>query len=264
WHPNYHQKRIAPLLGVLEAATKGTVRRALDSGSLRLLGQSAPVSTVIADDLKRPVAAAPLVIDWESMGPIRPEVTDHEAPTVGFMGQVRREKGFEQFLEAVWELPGVRIGGAVSPDRGSPPARFDELAGRISSLPNSSVRTHALSSEDYADVLRSLDIVALPYDPELYAQRTSNILVEAVGLGVVPVAPSKSYLGQVMTTEGIGVTYSDYSAEGLRKALVQAADQLTELRSGMAPLSEEWRRTQTADGVLELILDGNKEELGTD
>ena len=93
-----------------------------------------------------------------------------------------------------------------------------------------------LDVDAYYALFRSLDAVALPYDRVAYRERTSAILMEALGLGVTPIVPSGTWLAEAAADFGAGRTY-DGGADGLRDTLRSLAE------------GDDWDRSGTADAV---------------
>ena len=174
------------------------------------------------------------------------------------MGEIRAEKGFDQFLEA---LPLVRekhqIDALVT--RLAQDMSCEEFAQKIQPLrlhPRVTLRTELASPREYLSHVARADVVVLPYDPEAYHLRSSNIFTEAIGLESVPVIPRATWMGELVEKLGVGVAYAPYDAAGLARAIDTALQQLPQLQARLRELAPRWRAqnhvTRLVDSLEEL------------
>ncbi len=252
WERNEATSATPRLVKFYRLMTEALLRR-LHPGGLHLLGETAPIAAYIAERLGRDVLAVPVVIDWESMQRA-PET--HTILHVGFLGDMREEKGFRQFAEAIGRVKGLFVleTQAVQPTA-TPPAEAEALRAPLRKIPGAILHESPLSWEAYYDLVGKLDIVVLPYDPAKYRRRTSGILAEALGLEKVVVVPSNCYLGDTVKQIGAGITYDDYSVQGLSAAIEEAIRRHDEIRLRLKEVAPSWRARHSADEFLRVLLE---------
>lgn len=159
-------------------------------------------------------------------------------PTVGFIGQVRAYKGLEVLCEAVRlaakEIPDLTFvaAGKVHPD---------EHEAVLEMLPEDRVVRHFdfVDNVDFADWLRSCDVVALPYRRVL----NSGSLLAAATFERICVIPAETPVAETFGEEPWVVTYAerDNEAESLADAIVSAIDRADERRAA----AHEFARSYT-------------------
>lgn len=139
------------------------------------------------------------------------------APTVLFYGTIRENKGLHLLLDALRELPDVRLvvaGSVVEP------AYFGrEVVGRIAALRalGHAVETRLgfIPDEEVPALFAGADVVALPYTA--FAAQ-SGILYDAVSYGVPVVASRQGGLGEFVDAYPVGDTFDGTRAD-LARAL---------------------------------------------
>lgn len=82
------------------------------------------------------------------------------------------------------------------------------------------------SAAEYKTLMMRYDILALPYDPQVYGNKPSGIFAEAVGLEKIVVVPASIRMAKIVQRHDIGVVYEDYSAAGLAADFDEAISHL--------------------------------------
>jgi len=220
-------------------ATRSALQRMHQRGAVRLCAQGEPIASEISRLVGAPVATMPMMIPWEDAEHNPPG----NPPRVAFVGEIRAEKGFEQFLEA---LPLVRgkyqIDALVT--RLAQDMSCEEFAQKIQPLrshPRVTLRTEPVSPREYLSQVARADVVVLAYSPKAYRLRSSNIFTEAIGLETVPVIPRATWMGELVEKLGVGVAYAPYDAAGLARAIDTALQQLPQLQARLRELAPRWR-----------------------
>lgn len=126
-------------------------------------------------------------------------------PTILFPGSLRKEKGLELAVHVVSRLAHserTEVKIRVKPDtlRG-------DLRRIIHSLPQPDkiVVDRDLEEEDFISFLKSGDIIVCPYLSPQFKARTSGLLIDSMLLGRPVVALRRTWLGDFVTSTGIGV-----------------------------------------------------------
>ena len=135
--------------------------------------------------------------------------TEHEPPSrplrITYLGDAREEKGYQHLPPVVQNLwpeavePGTvrfvfQSNYNVSPGEAAAVVARNQL----SAYPSGKVQLfkEAISSEKYRDLLKSADIMLLPYREDLYYARSSGVLIESLAAGIPVVVPATSWLGK--------------------------------------------------------------------
>lgn len=96
---------------------------------------------------------------------------------VGYLGDARREKGFETFLDLATEIKSTLNGAVEFVVLG--PLCYEVPAARLAAL-DAPVGVDPLPGEQYMEGIRGLDYVCLPHDKEHYRLSPSGVLLDAV------------------------------------------------------------------------------------
>jgi len=156
---------------------------ALPGDRVALAAEGERLAAFYGDLSGRPVRLLPMPIRYPPPpddGPL-----DNGGPRhVVFVGEARREKGFALLPQVcrrvLHSAPRTRFTLQTS-------CLFDigeEQVRELASLgPAVSFITRAMSVEEYDALMLSADMVLVPYDPVTYRFRTSQIFLEALGLG---------------------------------------------------------------------------------
>jgi glycosyltransferase involved in cell wall biosynthesis len=148
-------------------------------------------------------------------------------------GHATTSKGYELLPDALGEVlaadpaPTFTIHG-VAEGSGNPAAK--EILDRLSVIgPRVSVLRHSLTSEDYYALIRSADVLLLPYRLPDYRDRGSGVFNEAVRYRIPVVAPAGADFAREAISERRAVGMSEYSSSGLATAIAEASRDLATL-----------------------------------
>lgn len=156
-------------------------------------------------------------------------------PVIGFVGQTRQNRGADLVPGIARATMAERAGGfrwrvQYDLDRLQPGDDFAELVadGRLELVP-----PH-LSSPDYFDLVRSIDIMLMPY-ADAYTMAPSGIGAECLRVGSVQIVPEGSTMAREAERRGAGyVTYRGQTVEAVTSAVLEAIDRFPELRARSA------------------------------
>ncbi|WP_194098298.1 glycosyltransferase family protein [Marivivens aquimaris] len=149
--------------------------------------------------------------------------------TVVFPGNLRGGKGFDLTKEALLQLIEggvedlrlrVRFPPADSVNK-SRQAFFDQIRDHVE------IMDSYLSEDEFRDLLLSADLVALPYTPDRFSNRTSGLLIDSLLLGVPSVVIDDTWLAGKVRELGFGeVVEEDGKAltDGIRAAVANLSD----------------------------------------
>lgn len=173
----------------------------------------------------------------EQYAAYRAEPDANRVVCVGTMGASKKlEELVQAFSDAQYELV---IAGDFSQNQ----ARYLRLSAMKTA--NVTLLNHRMESSEYYGMMASAKYVVLPYDMALYDERTSGILLEAMFLHRVPVAPHK-----LLAYNGIaGIGYREISDiphllgdDAADAAIVQENDGLVKRDFDLEAIREKVKR----------------------
>lgn len=134
------------------------------------------------------------------------------------------------------------------PGRARPELRALADSRRFDLIPN------GISNADYYDLVRSIDIMVMPFDRS-YIARASGVASECLRLGCVMIAPAGSTMAAFAADHGAGyVTFAEQSPEAIAAAVLEAADRIAELRAhSLAAARRFTDRNETIAKIEEFI-----------
>ncbi len=202
------------------------------------------------------VAQLPIPQRHELLGAVETATKPADAPLViAYLGDARNEKGYHFLPEAVAHVlrttsrkvkfvlqSGFNIPG------GEPGVK--EAFDKLRAMPNVECPVGPFSAPEYYGLLKSADIVVLPYNAQLYKRRSSGPLSEAIATGKVAVVPGRCWLsGQIDETRG--VTFDAYSQLGA--AICTAIDKFDALQPAARAFAQQYRAHNTPDALVKFM-----------
>lgn len=176
-----------------------------------------------------------------------------------YLGDARTEKGYHllpDLLLNLWEdyLAPNRAHLTIQSNYNIGGGEPDIVAAKVklAQFPTQKVKLleAPLTAQDYYALLKSADLVVLPYDPQNY-QRTSGVLTEALAAGKPVVVPAGSWLAaQVAENRGRIYENPDQLAGAVRSAL----ENLPALTQGARAYAPLWRQRQSPDRLIQILL----------
>lgn len=83
---------------------------------------------------------------------------------------------------------------------------------------------HALGQDDFLDLLRSIDILLLPYSEETYRRRSSGLLIQAAIVGIPTIVPANTWLsGEAPSGSAIAFSGAGDLGRAVRTAIERYA-----------------------------------------
>jgi glycosyltransferase involved in cell wall biosynthesis len=156
-------------------------------------------------------------------------------------------KGLDVLTEAIEELAATGELRAFHFTLQDYAAAFREpevtsLVARLRRLGSPHVRIvdRPLSETDYYELLRSADVIALPFRRSVYAASTSGGFVEALAMGKPVVVTAGTWMSAQLERSGAGVICADRSGPDLARALRGARAQQAELAARAAAQRPAW------------------------
>jgi glycosyltransferase involved in cell wall biosynthesis len=252
WENREDTSATPKLIRLYRYITERLAAKAIDKGNLILSGQGKQVAEHVSRRLNRPVHVLPFATDWSRY---KKNGSNNCRLRIGFLGVMRAEKGFRQFVEAVEK---INANVEIIVQAQLPTALGEtDAEGLIRSLKKNRrcrVIEGEMNTGEYRKVLSEIDIIILPYRPNNFFRKTSNIFSESVGLGKVIVAPRATLMGKMLALMNIGVTYSPYSSKALQDAIETAVSNFQQLHQKAGKAANDWREKNSADSFLEGLI----------
>lgn len=252
WETREHTAAMPRLIRLYRRLTEKLVVKAIDSGHLLLRGQGYDVAKHIAEQINREVPSLPYAIDWSKF---ETNSSKNDPLRIGFLGVMRTEKGFRQFVEAVENYRAaveVIVQAQIPAALGEPGVA--ELLERLKRNHRCQVLEGELNIREYRELFSKIDIVVLPYRPADFFCKTSNIFSESIGLGKVVVAPRATLMGKMLSDMELGVAYTPYTSSALQHGINAAVSDFESFHQRAKKKADVWRGKHSADSFIAHIL----------
>jgi glycosyltransferase involved in cell wall biosynthesis len=146
------------------------------------------------------------------------------------LGNPRIEKGFKEIVTAIFDNNAVSDHEFViqvsNPERELTSVIQELIEGGRS---NVEIVSEFLRKEDYSNLLRESDCTLAPYSPEVYAHRTSSVIVESQALAVPVIATAGTVGGNLVQESGAGIVISELTPHRIRDAINEVSKRRLEL-----------------------------------
>lgn len=183
---------------------------------------------------------------------------------IGYLGDARASKGFpllpglarrilsDTRLEAdfIIQCPNA----PSEANAGEQPAGVRELI-EVASRTNGRITLvhEALSETDYAKLIRSLDVVLVPYAFG-YEESTSGIFAEALALSKPVVVPSVTWMSRELRKSGGGVEFQRGDENDLASKVAELIRNFDEYAIRARRFSPEWKAFHNSHSLAEAII----------
>lgn len=184
-------------------------------------------------------------------------------PRLVYLGGARREQGIHLLVDSLIGLRQQLASGtfAATIHLNPPPddASAVESCRRLedAALENVQILRGVLPRAEYEHVLRTADVVAIPYLAEKYNARTSGVLTEALSLGKPAIVPRDTWMGD-QASRGGGVLFDGETSEDLARAIEAAFANLDELKDRAVLLRPEWNEFHSPENLYRHLLQDSR------
>ena len=165
-------------------------------------------------------------------------------PVMTVLGRSIKRKGSGKVLDLVNKLHGIH-----------PQLRFRIQSTSVSRRekwkaffrPRISLILGGMPMDQYLANLRQSDIFLLPYLPEEYRDRTSGVFAECAAVGGIAVVPKDTWLArQIEQENAVGVIYDPNVPNSIENAVIQAAEQIQDLKPKAINAADYWWQNVSA------------------
>lgn len=161
------------------------------------------------------------------------------------LGNARDEKGMTEILEAVrlssYEPWGDQLRFTLQVNN---PYQVEEQIEAFRQGPHDPRTTlidRAMSSEEYAALLDSADIVLVPYWRSIYRERTSGVFLEGVITGKLVLCTRDTWMSDLLEVHNGGVAVDDRSGAAVCEGLRELIDRREELQQAADRAARYWQ-----------------------
>lgn len=176
------------------------------------------------------------------------------------LGNARDEKGILELLDAVRIIEALgqsdRFDFVFQVNDAAPDIEPAIRAFAEEQRAGATLLTQSLSTEAYFDLLKSADIVALPYWRDIYMARTSGVFLEAVAAGKPVVCTDDTWMSDQLALAGAGVLIKDRDETDLANALIKCADDFEAMDRTARATAGKWLEFHNPDSFMRALLHG--------
>ena len=212
----------------------------------------------------------PIPLKSEFLGPIEIRTKQRSNLKVGFVGSTRAEKGFTE----IWKIY-EQLGKKIRDDHKIHCSFviqinevFDvELLGHVERFKRESVNPKnnftsveiiegPLATDEYVSLLKSLDVVLLPYTSSKYSKSSSGVVPEALAMGLPFIClnglwPAKQL--DVAKKSGYDVGVVANSLDDFAECIIQISENYEDYADSCFAYSEHIKSLHNADRLIEEI-----------
>lgn len=191
---------------------------------------------------------------------------------ISFLGATRYSKGFDIFVDMVSELVTdknlsgkvcfivqIDVQKQILPDMQKISKKIVRLNELSKANNNINIVEGILSQDCYYTLLDRSNIVVLPYRGKGFKSATSNILVETVVLGKVPVVSDNTWLSYELSKHGLGdLAFRSGDSKSLIETVIKVISGYDGYREKILPVRDEWERYHSSTKLVDILLSANK------
>jgi len=215
-----------------------------------------------------PIPVSPMILNAEETRSSgfreRYGIRRDEGICVGFVGDDRAARGLSLLPELVARVAtdgsaGVRFviqcpnSGEGSDDAGQTclvdlKRLARERVGRVTLI------CERLVEHDYVELLRSLDVVLLPYTQASYGKGTSGVFAEALAMAKPVVVSSGTWMARELRRSGGGAEFRNGDIDDLASKVLEVARHYKEYALKARQFSSSWRELHNPRTLVEVLL----------
>lgn len=253
WESREYTSFTPKLIKIYRRLTEKIVKRAILKNKLILAGQGQEVAKHIQSRLGVHIPSLPFIIDWHSYPSVKP--SKKPPYKIAFLGAMRAEKGFQQLVEAIpYVQSKVEYYFQVLLPSTLGEKKAHKLVHKVKRYKNCHIFEGEIAIDEYKEIISMMDIIVLPYRPEDFIHKTSNIFAEAIGLGKIVIAPAETSIGRALRDLDVGVIYTPYTYDVLADAIDHAVMHFDLLHKTVQKIMIEWKMENSADSFLSRLI----------
>lgn len=186
----------------------------------------------------------------------------NEKIKIGVCGNAREEKGFRLILDAIYSMHDTGILNKVEffIQKNDPDNRSLEAIRKVANIIDPYVTwiDNVMTLEQYQNMIESMDIIMVMYDPSVYKNRVSSVAIDAAIHGKPMIVSTGSWAHKEFPVDMI--IDEEYSAVGIIKATHEATTRAPYLKAEAIKHKESYAEYHTGERIISQILDANKKK----
>ena len=112
-----------------------------------------------------------------------------------------------------------------------------------------------LSTDGYLELVRSSDVIVVPYRRRAFRNRTSSSVADAIVLGKPMVGTADTWIGDQIKTLGAGLTFPDGDVDQFVAAVEQVLDNHKQFRSSLLAGRDAWIEENSPRAFVRTLVD---------
>lgn len=243
-------------------------------GKFTLVTDSEPLTEDYATVFRHRIVTLPIPINEHILGEAtfapdgvcaRYDLKSGGRIRLGYVGDARSAKGFPLLpglvqrilaetslnVDFVFQCPGA-ASGIENSQLPEGVAELMELAGRASN--RITLIQEKLSETDYAELLRSLDIVLVPYRLSGYVEPTSGIFAEALALAKPVVVPAGTWMARELRKSGGGLEFQSGDENDLAAKVKELVAGFDGYAAKARAFSASWKAFHNSHTLAEMLI----------
>ncbi len=122
-------------------------------------------------------------------------------------------------------------------------------------LPNVTFFHRNLNRSEYAALIKTADIILLPYSQRVYYARTSGPFTEALAAGKVVIVPNDTWMSDMLVQYGAGKIIKNDDPDGLVNAIIEAVKDYPHLSTIARQSSKRWTDFHNPDQFVKCLFE---------
>lgn len=188
-------------------------------------------------------------------------VSNDKPLVIGYMGDARTNKGFHYLPEALEvarrKMNKTRFHCEIQANiRNHPEWQVRQAVRLLQKMPNTKLYHEALSSNEYADLMKRIDIFVLPYTLEHYHSQTSGVFSEARALGKVTVVSRGTWMARELQKQGGGLLAIPEDSKNLGDAIAKSVEDYHQLRNRALECAKTWANYHNCKSFINELIAG--------
>lgn len=180
-----------------------------------------------------------------------------ERPVFGFLGVSKNDKGFHLLPEAIrlCREQGLAAEFVIQVQRRGHEAETEAAEQALRSLAGVRIIDRILTDEEFAAETRKVDVMLLPYDPQVFGMRGSGIFTQSAAAGRPVVASAGTYAAaSIAGGEAEGEVFAPYDAAAFAAAILRLAGRLEDSHARAAGLADRFAQATSAEAYVDALL----------
>jgi glycosyltransferase involved in cell wall biosynthesis len=190
------QHVVEPYRMVAQSLFRSALKPFIGLDRVHLAASNRRIARQIERMAEKPCPVFPIPLQIEARAQAAPRRRDGKGLRIGYCGEGRPEQGVELLPDIVAAVLASQADARFTIQLGCPFATPETRRRLRESGDRVSVLEHCFVGEKFYELLRTFDVLLLPYDPDRYIDRSSQLVIEAIALGLPVIVPARTSLAE--------------------------------------------------------------------